>query len=84
VCPLPLDTGHAGGGEPRAGIRCLKDSRVATEYFGQQVPGHVTCHCMPPTVQGVLEAREQIRRLSHHASVAVWGGGNEIEASFDW
>ncbi len=26
----------------------------------------------------------QARRIAHHASMAIWGGGNEVEASFRW
>ena len=26
----------------------------------------------------------QARRIAHHASLAIWGGGNEVEASFRW
>ena len=30
------------------------------------------------------EVTYQARRLNHHASLAIWGGNNEIEASFGW
>ena len=30
------------------------------------------------------EVTYQARRLNHHASMAIWGGNNEIEASFGW
>jgi beta-mannosidase len=30
------------------------------------------------------EITYQARRLQHHASLAIWGGGNEVEASFRW
>ena len=26
----------------------------------------------------------QARRLGHHASLAIWGGNNEVETSFTW
>ena len=28
------------------------------------------------------EITYQARRIQHHASLAIWGGGNEVEASF--
>ena len=30
------------------------------------------------------ELTHQARRLNHHASLAIWGGNNEIEAAFNW
>jgi beta-mannosidase len=30
------------------------------------------------------EMREQVLRIGHHASLAVWGGNNENEAAFSW
>jgi beta-galactosidase/beta-glucuronidase len=28
--------------------------------------------------------REQVLRIGHHPSVALWGGNNENEAAFGW
>jgi beta-galactosidase/beta-glucuronidase len=30
------------------------------------------------------ELTYQARRLDHHASIAIWGGNNEIEVAFGW
>ena len=30
------------------------------------------------------EITYQVRRLDHHASLAIWGGNNEIEVAFGW
>lgn len=30
------------------------------------------------------EVTYQARRLDSHPSLAIWGGGNEVEASFRW
>lgn len=30
------------------------------------------------------EITYQARRLDSHPSLAIWGGGNEVEASFRW
>ncbi|KAK9835150.1 hypothetical protein WJX81_001501 [Elliptochloris bilobata] len=30
------------------------------------------------------EITYQVRRLDHHASIAIWGGNNEIEVAFGW
>lgn len=30
------------------------------------------------------ETAQAVRRLGSHASLAVWGGNNEVEASFEW
>merc|ERR1719356_2441694 len=30
------------------------------------------------------EVRQQVSRLAHHASIAIWGGNNENEAAITW
>lgn len=35
-------------------------------------------------LQVAEEITYQARRLGHHASLALWGGNNEVEASFNW
>lgn len=30
------------------------------------------------------EMREQVLRIGHHPSLAVWGGNNENEVGFGW
>jgi hypothetical protein len=59
---------------------------AADEYgllIWQDLP--YACAVFPPHRQDVeVETREIIYKLQHHASIIVWGGNNEVEASFTW
>ncbi len=49
----------------------------------------VPCETCPENEFGLLgqvraEVTYQARRLDSHPSLAIWGGGNEVEASFRW
>ncbi len=45
-------------------------------------------HLVPFRDEGFLsnvaaEVEHQVRRIGHHASLAVWGGNNEVETAFE-
>ncbi|EIE20788.1 glycoside hydrolase [Coccomyxa subellipsoidea C-169] len=46
------------------------------------------CSLYPANSAFLADVREEVtyqaRRIAHHASLAIWGGGNEVEASFRW
>ena len=52
------------------------------------VQGCRLCHCADVAPghawQVYKEITYQVRRLDHHASLAIWGGNNEIEVAFGW
>ena len=56
----------------------------AVRYFVYVRPPLVHPRAAPWPLQFQSEVRAQIRRLGSHPSIAIWGGNNEVEASFDW
>lgn len=80
--------GRLIGGGVLGAVCCFAPTQV------HHIPSHPVLHtafaCSPYPrdaaflASAAAEARRHARRLTGRPSLAVWGGNNEVEASFEW